>query len=237
MTENSEKQKLVVIGNGMVGHHFLEQLASHQQAPDFEVTIFCAEPRPAYDRVHLSEYFAGRNAEDLSIGNLEQYRQWGFKILLNDQVVEINREYKAVIAASGISVSYDRLILATGSYPFVPPIPGHKHERCFVYRTVEDLDAIRTVATTAETGVVVGGGLLGLEAANALKTLGLKAHVVEFAPGLMATQLDDGGSKLLRDKIEAMGVDVHTSTATELIEEVDGRLRMYFKGGGNSPPT
>jgi len=231
MTENSIKQKLIVIGNGMVGHHFLEQLASHQQAPDFEVTIFCAEPRPAYDRVHLSEYFAGRNAENLSIGNVEQYRQWGFKILLNDQVVEINRELKIVIAASGISVSYDQLILATGSYPFVPPIPGHKHKRCFVYRTIEDLDAIRTVATTAGTGVVVGGGLLGLEAANALKTLGLEAHVVEFAPGLMATQLDDGSSKLLRDKIEAIGVGVHTSTATELIEEVDGRLRMHFKGG------
>lgn len=231
MMENSVKQKLVVIGNGMVGHHFLEQLASHQQAPGFEVTIFCAESRPAYDRVHLSEYFAGRNAEDLSIGNLEQYRQWGYKIRLNDQVVEINREHKTVTTASGISISYDQLILATGSYPFVPPIPGHKHERCFVYRTIEDLDAIRSAATAAETGVVVGGGLLGLEAANALKTLGLKAHVVEFAPGLMATQLDDGGSKLLRNKIEAMGVDVHTSTVTELIEEVDGRLRMYFKGG------
>ncbi|AWF82593.1 nitrite reductase (NAD(P)H) [Microbulbifer sp. A4B17] len=230
MTENVQHQKLIVIGNGMVGHHFLEQLANHQRANQFDITIFCAEPRPAYDRVHLSEYFAGRTAEDLSMGDLLQYQQWGFNILLNDKVVQIDRENKTVTAESGACHSYDQLILATGSYPFVPPIPGHQHQRCFVYRTLEDLDSIRSVATTAKSGVVVGGGLLGLEAANALKALGLDTHVVEFAPGLMATQLDDGGSALLRTKIEALGVQVHTSTATELIEEVDGRLRMQFKG-------
>ncbi|WP_444946181.1 nitrite reductase large subunit NirB [Microbulbifer sp. VTAC004] len=230
MRVNTEKQKLIVIGNGMVGHHFLEQLANHQKSTSFEISIFCAEPRPAYDRVHLSEYFSGLSTEDLAMGKTEQYQQWGFELLLNDRVEEIDRKNKMVTAASGITRSYDQLILATGSYPFVPPIPGHQHERCFVYRTIEDLDAIRSAAVNAKTGVVVGGGLLGLEAANALKTLGLEAHVVEFAPGLMATQLDDGGSTLLRNKIEDLGVQVHTSTATELIEEVDGRLCMQFKG-------
>jgi len=224
------KQKLIVIGNGMVGHHFLEQLAARPEKALFEVTVFCAEPRPAYDRVHLSEYFAGRSADDLAMGKIEQYREWGFELLLNDAAVEIDREKKTVTSASGTVKSYDRLVLATGSYPFVPPIPGHEHEKCFVYRTIEDLDAIRAASEGGTVGVVVGGGLLGLEAANALKELGLEAHVVEFAPGLMSVQLDGGGSELLKNKIEDLGVTVHTSTATELIEEADGRLRMQFKG-------
>ncbi|MFA0810959.1 nitrite reductase large subunit NirB [Microbulbifer epialgicus] len=231
MTKNAEKKKLIVIGNGMVGHHFLEQLTSRQQHPHFEVTIFCAESRPAYDRVHLSEYFAGCTAEDLALGNIEQYRQWGSEVRLNDTIVEIDRENKTVTATSGISHPYDQIILATGSYPFVPPIPGHQQERCFVYRTLEDLDAIHAAAAISKSGVVIGGGLLGLEAANALKALGLETHVVEFAPGLMATQLNDGGSALLREKIEALGVRVHTNTVTELIEGVNGQLRMQFKGG------
>ncbi|WP_346837352.1 nitrite reductase large subunit NirB [Microbulbifer sp. SAOS-129_SWC] len=230
MVEPQVKQKLIVIGNGMVGHHFLEQLASRPEKALFEVTVFCAEPRPAYDRVHLSEYFAGRSADDLALGKIEQYRDWGFELLLNASAISIDRENKTVTAASGIEKSYDKLILATGSYPFVPPIPGHEHEKCFVYRTLEDLDAIRAAAADGGTGVVIGGGLLGLEAANALKELGLEAHVVEFAPGLMGVQLDEGGSGLLKNKIEDLGVTVHTSTATELIEEVDGRLRMRFQG-------
>ncbi|MCW8125808.1 nitrite reductase large subunit NirB [Microbulbifer halophilus] len=224
------KQKLIVIGNGMVGHHFLEQLASRPEKELFDVTVFCAEPRPAYDRVHLSEYFAGRSADDLAMGKIEQYRDWGFELLLNDAAVSIDRKNKVVTSESGAEKSYDKLILATGSYPFVPPIPGHEHEKCFVYRTLEDLDAIRAASEKATTGVVVGGGLLGLEAANALKELGLEAHVVEFAPGLMSVQLDEGGSELLQHKIEDLGVTVHASTATELIEEKDGRLRMQFKG-------
>ncbi|QFT56255.1 nitrite reductase large subunit NirB [Microbulbifer sp. THAF38] len=231
MKVKKEKQKLVVIGNGMVGHHFLEQLVEKNKSIVFEVTVFCAEARPAYDRVHLSDYFSGCSAEDLAMGHIEQYHEWGFELELNNPVIAIDREKQTVTAQNGSLYTYDQLVLATGSYPFVPPIPGHQHERCFVYRTLEDLDAIRTAASTAQSGVVVGGGLLGLEAANALKALGLEAHVVEFAPGLMATQLDEGGSDLLRKKIEALGVKVHTSKATELIAEVDGRLRMQFKGG------
>ncbi|MFC6632895.1 nitrite reductase large subunit NirB [Microbulbifer taiwanensis] len=230
MIEPRVKQKLIVIGNGMVGHHFLEQLAARPEKELFDVTVFCAEPRPAYDRVHLSEYFAGRTIDDLAMGKVEQYRDWGFELLLNDTAVEIDRDKKTVTSASGTVKNYDRLVLATGSYPFVPPIPGHEHEKCFVYRTIEDLDAIRAASEGGTVGVVVGGGLLGLEAANALKELGLEAHVVEFAPGLMSVQLDGGGSELLKNKIEDLGVTVHTSTATELIEEVDGRLRMRFQG-------
>ncbi|HEY8567851.1 nitrite reductase large subunit NirB [Microbulbifer sp.] len=225
------KQKIVVIGNGMVGHHFLEQLANRPERAMFDVLVFCAEPRPAYDRVHLSEYFGGRSADDLAMGKVEQYREWGYDLRLSDAAVSIDREAKIITSASGAVEAYDHLVLATGSYPFVPPIPGHQHEKCFVYRTLADLDKIQAAAEHSKIGVVVGGGLLGLEAANALKQLGLEAHVVEFATGLMSVQLDEGGSKLLREKIESLGVTVHTSTATELIEEVDGgRLRMQFKG-------
>ena len=103
--------------------------------------------------------------------------------------------------------------MATGSYPFIPPVPGHDQPHCLAYRTIDDLAEIKASAKGKKVGVVVGGGLLGLECANALKNLGLEAHVVEFAPGLMGVQLDDGGSVMLRRKIEALGVKVHTSKA------------------------
>lgn len=106
---------------------------------------------------------------------------------------------------SGEVFEYDKLVLATGSFPFVPPIPGKEREHCLVYRTIDDLDAIQTSANNGKVGVVVGGGLLGLEAANALKELGLKTHVVEFAPQLMGVQLDQSGGQLLRKKIEDLG--------------------------------
>ena len=126
----------------------------------------------------------------------------------------------------------DRLVLATGSYAFVPPIPGREAQNCFVYRTLDDLDAIKARAAHARSGVVIGGGLLGLEAANALRMLGLETHVVEFAPRLMAVQLDEGGAQMLRRKIEALGVTVHTQTETRQIEpQADGSLLLRFADG------
>ncbi len=123
-------------------------------------------------------------------------------------------------------------MLATGSYPFVPPIPGNDLAGCFVYRTLDDLDRIAAHAAAAKSGVVIGGGLLGLEAANALKQLGLETQVVEFAPNLMAVQLDNGGAAMLREKIVALGVGVHTSKATTaIVREADG-LRLNFADGG-----
>ena len=106
-----------------------------------------------------------------------------------------------------MTIRYDKLVLATGSYPFVPPVPGHDRAQCLVYRTIEDLEAIAAAAKTGKVGVVVGGGLLGLEAAKALKDLGLETHVVEFAPRLMAVQLDEAGGAMLRRKIEDLGRD------------------------------
>lgn len=226
--------KVVVVGNGMVGHHYVERLVA--SPIEAQITIIGGETRPAYDRVHLSEYFAGRTPEDLALTTREHYVEIGVDAHFGDSVVSIDRDSKTVVTESGRSFAYDKLVLATGSYPFVPPVLGNEQDPCVVYRTIDDLGNIKAQADNAKVGVVVGGGLLGLEAANAVQNLGLETHVVEFAPGLMGVQLDAGGSGMLRRKIEALGVTVHTSKATEVIEanwDGDSRLLMKFADGGS----
>jgi nitrite reductase (NADH) large subunit len=222
--------KVVVVGNGMVGHHFVEQL--RKQSPTAEILVLGAEPRLAYDRVHLSEYFEGKTAEELALTNAEQYQRQDIQFLTDAKVVDIKRDKKCVVLANGDEHGYDKLVLATGSYPFVPPIPGNDQPHCLVYRTIEDLEAIQASAACSKVGVVIGGGLLGLEPANALKEAGLKTHVVEFAPQLMAVQLDAGGGKLLKKQIEALDVEVHTDKATNSIEAGSAcRYVMLFADG------
>ncbi|TDT40240.1 assimilatory nitrite reductase (NAD(P)H) large subunit precursor [Halospina denitrificans] len=224
------QQNLIVIGNGMVGHHFLEQLAESGQAANFSVTVLGEERNIAYDRVHLSEYFQGKTADDLAFSTLEQYAEWGFDLRLNTRATSIDRQARTLTLDTGETLAYDKLVLATGSYPFVPPIPGNDREDCLVYRTIDDLDAIREAASRSNTGVVVGGGLLGLEAANALRELDLDTAVVEFAPRLMPVQVDEPGGNLLREKIEDLGVQVLTGRATQRIEDGNGaRHQMVFQ--------
>ncbi len=223
-------RKIVVVGNGMVGHYYADALARQQAG--HEITVIGAEPRPAYDRVHLSEVFSGKNPEDLALTTREQYKALGIAAHFGDEVVSIDRAGKAVVTALGRRFAYDKLVLATGSYPFVPPVPGADLPHCLTYRTIDDLGAIRASAREGKVGVVVGGGLLGLECANALKNLGLQTHVVEFAPGLMGVQLDSGGSTMLRAMIEELGVQVHTSKATQrIVAGSERRLRMEFSDG------
>ncbi|MDG1819623.1 MAG: nitrite reductase large subunit NirB [Porticoccaceae bacterium] len=226
--------KVVVVGNGMVGHHYVEQLVASEV--EAQVTVIGGETRPAYDRVHLSEVFSGRSPEDLALTTRDRYIELGVEAHFGDFVASIDRENKTVTTESGKQYAYDKLVLATGSYPFVPPVKGNDLEPCLVYRTIDDLGMIQAQAKDRKVGVVVGGGLLGLECANAVKNLGLETHVVEFAPGLMGVQLDNGGSAMLRRKIEALGVQVHTSKATQVIEENsdgDTRLVMQFADGGS----
>ncbi len=224
------RTRLVVIGNGMVGHHFLEQLAEHHQVGDFEVTVIGEERHIAYDRVHLSEYFQGSGAGDLALSTQQQYADWGFDLRLNTRVTAIDREARELTLDDGSVLSWDRLVLATGSYPFVPPIEGSDRPDCLVYRTLEDLDAIQEAASRSNTGVVVGGGLLGLEAANALRELDLDTAVVEFAPRPMPVQVDDEGGALLKEKIEDLGVQVLTGRATQRIEDGHhARHQMVFQ--------
>lgn len=226
------KTRLVVVGNGMVGHAFLERLVKSRAFHDFDITVFGEESRVAYDRVHLSSYFSGKTAEDLSLVPAGFYAEHGIDIRLNQKVVAIDKQAKIVTTQSGMVVSYDLLVLATGSNPFVPPIPGNDREACLVYRTIEDLEAMRFSAQTSKIGVVIGGGLLGLEAAKALVDLGLESHVVEFAPRLMPVQLDEGGAAVLKRKIQQLGVGVHTSKATKVIEEGEqARHRLVFADG------
>ncbi|MFZ2450959.1 MAG: nitrite reductase large subunit NirB [Methylovulum miyakonense] len=225
------KQTLVVIGNGMVGQNFLAGLVAAGDG-QYNIVTFCEEPRPAYDRVHLSEFFSGKTAEDLSLVEAGFFENHGITIHLGDRAVTIDREAKTVTSAKGVAVQYDKLVLATGSYPFVPPVPGHDRKNCLVYRTIEDLEAMTAAARTGKIGTVVGGGLLGLEAAKALKDLGLETHVVEFAPRLMAVQIDEAGGAVLRRKIEALGVTVHTNKNTSQIVDGDTCVnKMCFADG------
>ncbi|GAB1256791.1 nitrite reductase large subunit NirB [Aurantivibrio plasticivorans] len=227
-----EKQRVLVVGNGMVGHKFIQSLLGAPDAERQDIITFSEEPRLAYDRVQLSAYFSGATAEDLALTDEAYYTQNGVTYLLNDKVVSFDADAKTVTTASGKVESFDKLVLATGSFPFVPPIPGKDQPHCLVYRTIEDLEAITASAKESQVGVVVGGGLLGLEAANALKNLGLKTHVVEFAPRLMAVQLDEGGGQLLRTKIEELDVEVHTEKNTqEIVAGEECRYRMNFADG------
>ncbi|MEI2264819.1 nitrite reductase large subunit NirB [Erwinia sp. CGal63] len=227
--KSMSKPTLVVVGHGMVSHHFLEQLVASGQHRKFHVVVYGEERHVAYDRVHLSEYFAGKGHAELSLVADNFFAEHGIELRSHCPIVAIDRERRCVREASGREMAWDKLVLATGSYAFVPPIPGHDQAGCFVYRTLDDLDAIAVRARKASRGVVIGGGLLGLEAANALKQLGLQTSVVEFAPRLMAVQLDDGGATLLRRKIEALGVTVLTNKATQSISpQPEGSLRLDF---------
>ena len=220
----NSKQTLVVVGNGMVGHRLLELMVAKGALDHWNLITFCEETRVAYDRVHLSQYFVDKTAADLTLVAPGFYQDNGIQMYVGDRVVAIDRKQQRVRSANGVEIAYDRLVLATGSYPFVPPIRGNDATGTFVYRTIVDLDAIITYAEQSRVGVVVGGGLLCLECANALKSLGLETHVVEFAPRLMPVQLDEAGGEVLKGKIEALGVQVHTSKATTNIVSENGRL-------------
>ncbi|MER5846476.1 nitrite reductase large subunit NirB [Streptomyces sp. NPDC002012] len=230
------EKSLVLVGHGMVGQRFLEALFEQPDAGQphrWRVTVLAEEPRPAYDRVHLTSWFSGTSAEELTVcppGFIEQH---GIDLRLGDPATAIDRRARTVTTRSGVELRYDALVLATGSYPFVPPVPGHDAAGCHVYRTIEDLEAITASAQHATVGAVVGGGLLGLEAAGALRAMGLETHVVEFAPRLMALQVDDGGGAVLRRKIEDLGVHVHTGAGTQRIDaDENGRARTMALSDG-----
>ncbi|PGH50483.1 nitrite reductase large subunit NirB [Streptomyces sp. Ru87] len=212
---------IVLVGHGMVGQRFLEALAERGVTGRARVVVLCEEPRAAYDRVQLTSYFSGRTPDDLALGEPGFTARHGIELHLGDPAESVDRGARTVTSRAGLTFRYDTLVLATGSYPFVPPVPGKDAEGCFVYRTIEDLLAIEDYAKTAKTGAVVGGGLLGLEAAGALKGLGLTTHVVEFAPRLMPVQVDEGGGAALRRTVEDMGVEVHTGVGTQEIEVGD----------------
>ncbi len=226
------QKRILVVGHGMVGQRFLESLTRDGRG-DLRITMLAEEPRLAYDRVNLSKYFSGSSVEDLTLTTREFFDRHEIELHPGDPVSAIDRANRRVTTKSGAEYEYDVLVLATGSSPFVPPIPGKERPGVFVYRTIEDLEAISEAGRNSTRGVVIGGGLLGLEAAKALKDLGLATHVVEFAPRLMAVQVDEGGGSLLRSRIEALGVSVHTDKNTTRIEDGEAaQHRMVFADGG-----
>jgi nitrite reductase (NADH) large subunit len=204
---------VVVIGNGMVGQRFCD-LMTEGENPVAHIVTFCEEPVPAYDRVHLSEYFSGKDAQSLSLANLGWYAERKIELHLGERGVRIDRDRRVVVSSTGREVRYDRVVLATGSSAYVPPIGGSERPGVFVYRTLADLDLIMAYAKGAKSAVVIGGGLLGLEAAKAALDLGLQTHVVEFASRLMPRQVDDAGARLLQSKIESLGITVHLNKVT-----------------------
>ncbi|MGI5121862.1 nitrite reductase large subunit NirB [Marinactinospora thermotolerans] len=222
-------RQLVVIGNGMVGHRLVEAVRDRDTDGTWHITVLAEESRPAYDRVALSSYFDGACEEDLRLPDL--VRRGGVDLRLGEPATAIDRAGRTVTTRTGAVVGYDALVLATGSSAFVPPVPGHDLPGCHVYRTLDDLDAITASARDARTGVVIGGGLLGLEAANALRLLGVRAHVVELAPWLMPAQIDEGGGALLGGLIAETGVTVHTGVGVEAVEAgADGRVARVRLG-------
>ncbi|GGR19253.1 nitrite reductase large subunit NirB [Deinococcus ruber] len=226
-------QRIVIVGNGMVGHRLIEEL--HQHTPSLSITVLSEEARVAYDRVQLSHYF-DEPRPDLSLTSHGEYSGRGVD-WIPERALSLDPSARTVTTANR-TLPYDTLILATGSVPFVPPLPnleqrGSRTPGWFVYRTLADLDAIKAYAAGVSSGTVIGGGLLGLEAAAALQKLGLKVNVVEFAPRLMPAQIDDAGGALLRGFIEEMGIGVLTGAATqELLLDGAGRLRgLRFADG------
>ena len=231
------RRTLVVAGNGMVGHRFVQAAVERGLTETYDVVVVGEEPRPAYDRVALTSFFAAGSADELSLLPEGAYDDPRVRLVLGTTVTGLDRETRTVALSSGEVLAYDALVLATGAAPFVPPVPGRDLAGCFVYRTIEDLEAIRDASNTATRGVVIGGGLLGLEAANALVQLGLETHVVEMAPRLMPVQLDDGGGAALVRHIEKLGVTVHAGAATQAIVG-DGRVRgAGDRGRHRSRPT
>src|SRR5439155_6600068 len=198
-------------GNGMVGQRLLEALRQRDPDGRWQVTVLAEEGRPAYDRVRLSAYFDGVPVDELTYATPSDV-----DLRLGEPAIAVDVKARRVDTATH-AYDYDALVLATGSYPFVPPIDGAHRPGCFTYRTLDDLEAIEAYAAGKRTGAVIGGGLLGLEAANALRLLGLQTHVVEFAPRLMPLQIDDAGGAMLRRYVEDLGVKVHLGTATTAI--------------------
>lgn len=214
---------VIVVGNGMVGYKFCEKFVSKVGQDSFKLVVFGEEPRVAYDRVHLSSFFENGDAERLSMAPRAWYQENNIELHTDERVTDIHRNSKTITTLSEKTYNYDYLVLATGSSPFVPQMNGVEKDGVFVYRTIADLEDILSYAGKIRKTVkrpkaaILGGGLLGLEAAKAVMDMGMEPHVVEFAPKLMPRQLDTRSSKVLQVKLESMGIHIHLSKATNQI--------------------
>mmetsp|Transcript_21805 Transcript_21805/g.64288 ORF Transcript_21805/g.64288 Transcript_21805/m.64288 type:complete len:1143 (-) Transcript_21805:240-3668(-) len=230
-SDESDKTKIVVIGNGMVGQRFMENMIANDVDKKCQLATFCEEPRAAYNRVKLTSYFETLDPSDLSMtsefddgGRTSWYDENDVELYVGDKAVSIDTASKTVTGESGREIPYDVAVLATGSFPFVPPIPGRHRPGVFVYRTIEDLENMLAYAraNNVKSAAVIGGGLLGLEAAKAVADMNVTSHIIEFAPILMCRQIDQGGHDALVGKIEELGLEVHCGARTESFVGEDG---------------
>ncbi len=224
-------KKCIVIGNGMVGLKFVKELLAKDEAKEYEIVIYGEEQRPAYDRVQLTSFFETSNPLDLEIEPASWYSENGVTLKTGEKVTSIDRARKNINTEKEKAVPYDTLILATGSYPFVPPIEGVEKKGVFVYRTIEDLQAIKEYSLKSKSAVVIGGGLLGLEAAKALIDLGMDTHVVEYNDRLMPRQIDSHGSSILIEKIEKLGAKVHLKKLSKSFDGDGAVSKIQFTDG------
>ncbi len=227
-------KKIIVVGNGMVGYKFCEKFVAKEGSENYKIIVFGEEPRPAYDRVHLSEFFENQDAKALEMAPRSWYKENNIELITNVRINDIHRAKKTITGANDNEYSYDYLVLATGSSAFVPPIKGSEKEGVFVYRTIEDLEGMLAYADKLNKeksnarAAVLGGGLLGLEAGKAAMDMGLEPHIVEFAPKLMPRQLDSRSSQVLQLKLESIGLNIHLSKATNQILGDDHITGMEF---------
>ncbi|MBU3697561.1 nitrite reductase large subunit NirB [Dechloromonas sp.] len=231
------KPRLVLIGNGMAGVRTVEELLKIK--PDhYDITIFGAEPHPNYNRILLSPVLAGEmQVKDIILNELDWYAENNIKLHTGKQIKTIDRVKRKVIAEDGTEEEYDRLLIATGSTPFMLPIPGNDLPGVIGYRDIKDTDEMIDAATRHKHAVVIGGGLLGLEAANGLKLRGMDVTVVHLGPWLLERQLDEVAGKMLQKSLEDKGLKFLLQTQTEaLIQGESGRVAaIRFKDGLQIP--
>ncbi|MBL4775483.1 MAG: NAD(P)/FAD-dependent oxidoreductase, partial [Mariprofundus sp.] len=231
MSTDTNKKKLVMIGNGMAGVRAIEEILKAH--PDmFDITIFGAEKYPNYNRIMLSPVLAGDTTiEDIILNDEQWYVDNGITLHMGKKITEIQRGYKKVIAEDGTEAEYDKLIIATGSNPFIIPIPGHDKEGVIAFRDIDDCDTMFEAAKTYKKAAVIGGGLLGLEAAKGLLNLGMQATVIHDQAWLMNMQLDSTAGEMLRSDLEGQGMEFKVSTLTTEITGEDRVTGLTFKGG------
>jgi len=232
-TSITQKGTIIVVGNGMTGFKFCQRFVETGLGDRFNLVVFGEEPRPAYDRVHLTSYYTGTSADELLLAPANWYSENNIDLHTSKMVTDIDRAAKTITTNTGEILAYTHLVLATGSSAFVPPMPGTELDGVFVYRTIEDLDAIKKYAAHAKQAIVIGGGLLGLEAAKALYDDGVHTTVVERAPRLMVRQLDDQGAKLLKLKLESLDIKILVDKITQAFTGDKKVKELTFNDGSS----
>ncbi len=229
--KNREKAPIVIVGNGMVSWRLCRGLVEQGVHEERSIIVFGEEIQPAYDRVNLTKYFELNSPDDLLLSSTDWYAEHEIQLHLGRRIIHLNTIDRIVIDETGVEYPYGDCILATGSSAFVPPIEGAGHKKVFVYRTIEDIESIKKAAGLARRGLVIGGGLLGLEAANVLKDFGLETCIIQAANGLMSRQLDEDGSAYLLREVAELGMSIRLSTQTKRIEETEHGLEVHFNKG------